>query len=114
MNTPELVKKYKEKHNELGSYADNSLIDGTPMEARTKGIKILRAELGEIAIELISSLDDSESLKKLLDFFEWASVNVAITEKYNCLLIPQEKWDDVSDSLLKAVGPENWKDEWDY
>ena len=56
----------------------------------------------------------SEKLKALLDNVEWATLNVAIAEKYNCLLIPEEKWQSVSDALYNEVGANGWRDEWDY
>lgn len=55
IQTLKKMKKLIEKYNEIGSYADKSLIDGTPMEARSKGIQILKNELADIAISLITN-----------------------------------------------------------
>jgi hypothetical protein len=55
-----------------------------------------------------------EELLKMLENVEWATLNVAIKEKYNCLLIPEEKWQSVTGELFRLVGEDNWDEEWDY
>ena len=55
-----------------------------------------------------------EELLKMLENVEWATLNVAIKEKSNCLLIPEDKWQAVTDALYEQVGAEGWQDDWDY
>lgn len=56
--------------------------------------------------------------KKLKEVFEhadsFAAVAIAVQEKYGCLLIPEEKWDAVTEALHEEVGAIGWKPEWDY
>lgn len=56
-----------------------------------------------------------DDLIKVLEKCEWATINLAINEKHGCLLIPQEKWEDVSDELASRLEPgEEYKDCWCY
>lgn len=54
----ELKKQFDEKYSEVGKYADDALIDGTPPGARSIGISKLKSELGEIAIKLVVELEN--------------------------------------------------------
>lgn len=57
----------------------------------------------------------SKELVEILDNVEFASLNVALNEKYNYLLITQDKWDLVSNALQERLRPnEEWNEEWDY
>jgi len=56
-----------------------------------------------------------DDLIKVLEKCEWATINLAINEKYGSLLIPQEKWEDVSDELASRLEPgEEYKNCWAY
>lgn len=57
-----------------------------------------------------------ERIAKILEDnkIQWATLNVYIQKRHGCLLIPEEKWQAVTDALHEEVGSDGWKDEWDY
>ena len=57
---------------------------------------------------------NSDKLIEFLEHVSWPSLNVAISKKYGCLLIPEEKWELVSGTLFNCLGEENWKTEYEY
>ena len=58
---------------------------------------------------------DKDELIKLLEKCEWAVINNAINDKFNCLIIPEEKWDTVTTALSdRLCDGEDYKAEWEY
>jgi hypothetical protein len=55
-----------------------------------------------------------EELLKVLENVEAAVIHNAIREKMDSLIIPEVKWQEVTNALYNEVGPDGWQDEWDY
>lgn len=55
-----------------------------------------------------------EEFLEILNSVEWATLNVTLKEKFNCLLIPEEKWQSVTDALYNEVGDDGWNPSWEY
>ena len=56
-----------------------------------------------------------DELIKVLGKCEWAVINNAINDKFNCLMIPEEKWQTVTSELSDRLEDgEDYKTEWEY
>lgn len=56
-----------------------------------------------------------DELIKVLEKCEWAVVNNAMNDKFQCLLIPEEKWETVTTELSDRLEDgEDYKIEWEY
>lgn len=59
---------------------------------------------------------ENKDIKQLLESndIDWFVLNRYINEEYDSLIIPEAKWDLVSQALYNEVGDAGWKYEYDY
>lgn len=103
-------------------YADNGALSHYALVDKNSG-ELLWSENPKEELQRIKGLDswffvkESLSSKDLKEVFNkmdsFASIAVAIEEKYNCLIVPEEKWNSVTEALLDEVGVLGWKSKWD-